>query len=124
MVRSKWFSFLTQTKLDFLPLDSEDLCLSLLMSYLSDNGNNGTSRSYPIEIGDEYSSEQRDSMAKFLVSQPVPRLTLKLFLKIRQFPHQIKKHLQDFKSTHCTPLPREFFQQPWEIPSDTDFVFT
>lgn len=48
--------------------DSDELCLSLLMSYLTDNGNNGTSRSYPIEIGAEYSSEQRDSMAKFLVS--------------------------------------------------------
>lgn len=88
--------------LEFLRNDSEDLCLSLLMSYLSDNGNNGTSRSYPIEIGDEYTSEQRDSMVKFL----------------------IKKHLRDFKSTHCTPLPREYFQHPWEIPSDTDFVFT
>ncbi|XP_058461405.1 phosphatidylserine lipase ABHD16A [Malaya genurostris] len=79
--------------------DSDELCLSLLMSYLTDNGN---SRSYPIEIGEEYTSEQRDSMAKFL----------------------IKKHLHDYKSTHCTPLPGEHFLSPWEIPNDTDFVFT
>ncbi|EAT41832.1 AAEL006569-PB [Aedes aegypti] len=54
--------------IEFMRDDSDELCLSLLMSYLTDNGNNGTSRSYPIEIGAEYSSEQRDSMAKFLVS--------------------------------------------------------
>lgn len=88
--------------IEFMRNDSDDLCLSLLMSYLSDNGNNGSSRSYPIEIGQDYTSEQRDSMAKFLM----------------------KKHLQDFKSTHCTPLPAEYFQFPWEIPNDTDFVFT
>lgn len=88
--------------IEFIRDDSAELCLSLLMSYLTDNGNNGTSRSYPIEIGADYSSEQRDSMAKFL----------------------IRKHLQDFKSTHCTPLPAEYFKSPWEIPSDTDFVFT
>ncbi|XP_062703793.1 phosphatidylserine lipase ABHD16A-like [Aedes albopictus] len=88
--------------IEFMRDDSDELCLSLLMSYLTDNGNNGTSRSYPIEIGADYSSDQRDSMAKFL----------------------LRKHLQDFKSTHCTPLPAEYFKAPWEIPSDTDFVFT
>lgn len=87
---------------DFIKDVPEQYCTSLLMSYLSDNGNNGTSRSYPIEIGAEYTSEQRNSMVKFL----------------------IKKHLSDFKSTHCTPLPEEFFQSPWEIPAETDYVFT
>ncbi|XP_035905845.1 phosphatidylserine lipase ABHD16A isoform X1 [Anopheles stephensi] len=80
----------------------EQYCTSLLMSYLSDNGNNGTSRSYPLEIGADYTTEQRNSMVTFL----------------------IKKYLVDFKSTHCTPLPEEFFQTPWEIPSETDYVFT
>ncbi|XP_055623895.1 phosphatidylserine lipase ABHD16A [Toxorhynchites rutilus septentrionalis] len=88
--------------IEFMKKDADDLSLSLLMSYLSDNGNNGTSRSYPIEIGEDYTSEQRDSMAKFLIT----------------------KHFHDFQSTHCTPLPKEYFQLPWEIPVDTDFVFT
>ncbi|XP_049546044.1 phosphatidylserine lipase ABHD16A isoform X1 [Anopheles darlingi] len=88
--------------IDFIKNVPDDLCISLLMSYLTDNGNNGTNRSYPIEIGAEFSSEQRNTMTKFL----------------------IKKHLLDFKSTHCTPLPEEFFQMPWEIPVETDFVFT
>ncbi|EAA11786.4 phosphatidylserine lipase ABHD16A [Anopheles arabiensis] len=87
---------------DFIKDVPEQYCMSLLMSYLNDNGNNGTSRSYPIEIGAEYTTEQRNSMVKFL----------------------IKKYLADFKSTHCTPLPEEFFQTPWEIPTETDYVFT
>ncbi|XP_055611363.1 phosphatidylserine lipase ABHD16A [Uranotaenia lowii] len=87
--------------IEFLRSDSDDLCLSLLMSYLSD-GNGTSTRSYPLEIGQEYTSEQRNSMVKFLIG----------------------KHLKDYKSTHCTPLPGSFFQLPWEIPSDTDFVFT
>ncbi|XP_055534912.1 phosphatidylserine lipase ABHD16A [Wyeomyia smithii] len=78
------------------------LCLSWLMAYLTDNGNNGTSRSYPIEIGEEYSSDQRNTMATYLII----------------------KHLQDYKSTHCTPLPGGHFQSPWEIPNETDYVFT
>ncbi|XP_035905846.1 phosphatidylserine lipase ABHD16A isoform X2 [Anopheles stephensi] len=87
---------------DFIKNVPEQYCTSLLMSYLSDNGNNGTSRSYPLEIGADYTTEQRNSMVTFL----------------------IKKYLVDFKSTHCTPLPEEFFQTPWEIPSETDYVFT
>uniref|UniRef100_A0A182XD14 AB hydrolase-1 domain-containing protein n=1 Tax=Anopheles quadriannulatus TaxID=34691 RepID=A0A182XD14_ANOQN len=85
---------------DFIKDVPEQYCMSLLMSYLNDNGNNGTSRSYPIEIGAEYTTEQRNSMVKFL----------------------IKKYLADFKSTHCTPLPEEFFQTPWEVPTETDYL--
>lgn len=77
---------------------SDDLCFSLLMSYVSEN-----TRSYPLEIGADYTHEQRNQLAEYLV----------------------RKHLFDFKSTHCTPLPGDFFQTPWTIPNDTnDFVFT
>lgn len=35
-----------------------------------------------------------------------------------------KKYLKDFKSTHCTPLPADMFQIPWDINVETDYVFT
>lgn len=73
-------------------------CISQLMSYVSENDG-----SYPLAIGEDYSEEQRNEMAVFLM----------------------RRHLLDFKSSHCTPLPGEYFQLPWAIPSDTDdFVFT
>lgn len=67
------------------------------MSYVSDND-----KSYPLLIGSEYSSEHKNQMAEFL----------------------IRKHLMDFKSSHCTPLPAEYFQMPWDLLNETDFVFT
>ncbi|KAG4071462.1 hypothetical protein HA402_011616 [Bradysia odoriphaga] len=79
---------------------TDQLCLSSLLSYVSENG-----RSYPVEIGENYTEEQRNQMAEYLVY----------------------KHLLDFKSSHCTPLPVEYFQLPWTLPApddDTDFVFT
>lgn len=75
----------------------EQMCLSLILSYVSEKG-----ASYPINIGDDYSKEQKNQMALFL----------------------IKSHFSDFKSTHCTPLPGDFFRTPWNIPHDEDFVFT
>lgn len=41
----------------------EQLCLSLLMSYVSDN----VTRKYPLEIGKDYTEQQRTQMALFLV---------------------------------------------------------
>lgn len=56
-----------------------------------------------MEIGVEYTNDQRNQMAKYLV----------------------RKHLLDFKSSHCTPLPGDFFQIPWDLATDdNDFVFT
>lgn len=34
------------------------------------------------------------------------------------------KHLVDYQSTHCTPLPVDFFQIPQEVTLDEDFIFT
>jgi hypothetical protein len=74
----------------------DQLCTSLLISYLADNV-----KTYPLEIGADYTEQQKNQMAKFL----------------------LRKHFFDFKSTHCTPLPTEFFQTPWDVPSnDNDFV--
>lgn len=67
------------------------------MSYVSEQ-----SRAYPIDIGVDYTTEQRNQLAEYLV----------------------RKHLLDFKSSHCTPLPGDFFQNPWDISNDDDFVFT
>lgn len=73
------------------------MCLSLMMSYVSEHG-----ASYPVQIGEEYSDEQRNQMAFYL----------------------IKNHLLDYKSSHCTPLPVEFFKSGWNLPIENDFVFT
>lgn len=71
---------------------------SLLLSYVSEN-----SKQYPLDIGDEYTSELRNLMAGYLV----------------------RKHLIDFKSTHCTPLPTENFRIPWDLPTvENGFIFT
>lgn len=56
---------------------------------------------YPLHIGDDYTKEQKNQMVGYL----------------------IRSHFSDFKSTHCTPLPIEFFKNPWKIPQE-DFVFT
>ncbi|XP_031618037.1 phosphatidylserine lipase ABHD16A [Contarinia nasturtii] len=93
------------TKMLSQPLDKtkdltggHELMHSLLLSYVSEN-----SKQYPLDIGEEYTSEQRNQMAEYLV----------------------RKHLIDFKSTHCTPLPTEHFRIPWDVPSiENDFIFT
>lgn len=54
------------------------------------------------EIGVDFSEEQRNMVAVYL----------------------LRKHFVDYKSSHCTPLPTDFFKPPWELPNDTDFVFT
>ncbi|XP_058055132.1 phosphatidylserine lipase ABHD16A isoform X1 [Anopheles bellator] len=71
-----------------------------LMDYVGLNARDGILR-YPLDIGNEadFSNDSRRAWVKFL----------------------IKKHLSDFKSTHCTPLPKEFFQRPWELPSELDY---
>uniref|UniRef100_A0A1A9UTS3 AB hydrolase-1 domain-containing protein n=1 Tax=Glossina austeni TaxID=7395 RepID=A0A1A9UTS3_GLOAU len=75
----------------------DDLCMSRLVTYVSDQG-----KKFPLAIGEDYNEEVRNEMAEFL----------------------LRKHLRDFKSTHCTPLPAEFFNLPWDIPVEQDFVFT
>lgn len=74
---------------------SEYLYLSMLLAYTI-----SYSTTYPINIGADYSEHQRDRMAQILV----------------------KKHLIDYNSTHCTPLPANFFQLPWK-PEEDDNEF-
>lgn len=79
-------------------IDADKLLQSLLLSYVSEN-----SKQYPLDIGDEYTTEQRNQMAAYL----------------------LRKHLVDFKSTHCTPLPTEYLRLPWDLPSvENDYIFT
>ncbi|KAG5682428.1 hypothetical protein PVAND_011781 [Polypedilum vanderplanki] len=78
--------------------NSDDaICLSLIMSYIAEN-----SASYPMKIGEEFTEEERNKMAVYL----------------------IKNHMLDYKSSHCTPLLTEFFKTPWSLPIENDFVFT
>lgn len=41
---------------------TDQLCLSLLLSYVSENG-----KSYPVEIGENYTEVQKNQMAEYLV---------------------------------------------------------
>lgn len=69
-----------------------------LQSYVSEH-----SKQYPIDIGADYSDVERTDMAEYL----------------------LRKHFVDYKSTHCTPLPMEHFQIPWDLPNtETGFIFT
>ncbi|KAK4877496.1 hypothetical protein RN001_010002 [Aquatica leii] len=76
---------------------NSDLCRSFLESYISEN-----SKSYPMKIGPDMNIQQKNQMALFLV----------------------RKHMKDYKSSHCTPLPVEMFQVPWDINVENGFVFT
>ncbi len=78
-------------------LGDDQRSLSLLISYASEHG-----AAYPLKIGEDYTAAQRNSMVKYL----------------------IKSHFYDFKSSHCTPLPKDFFKNGWSIPSEKDFVLT
>lgn len=69
-----------------------------LQSYVSEN-----SKQYPLDIGADYSDDERVEMAEYLV----------------------RKHFVDYNSSHCTPLPVEHFQIPWDLPStESGFIFT
>lgn len=78
-------------------LTNDDLCMSRLITYASDQG-----KSFPMLIGEDYTEETRNEMADFL----------------------LRKHFRDYKSTHCTPLPKDYFDIPWDIPIENGFVFT
>ncbi|XP_018577262.1 protein ABHD16A isoform X2 [Anoplophora glabripennis] len=75
----------------------ENMCQSLLQSYISEY-----SKSYPMRIGEEFSSHEKTKMAMFLA----------------------RKYMKDFKSTHCVSLPSEMFEQPWDVNVESDFIFT
>lgn len=78
--------------------DSDKYVVRKIAAFISENNQ----ASYPLLIGDQYSPEERTEMADFL----------------------LRKHFDDYTSSHCTPLPVEYFRLPWELPNDTDFVFT
>jgi len=77
---------LTQNHVD------DGVCQATLISYVQSKGQ----YSYPLDIGspDEHMSED-------------VKTQLVLFLAT--------KHFVDFDSTHCTPLPRQLFIQPWDL---------
>ncbi|TMW51494.1 hypothetical protein DOY81_003399 [Sarcophaga bullata] len=72
----------------------DELCLNRLIIYASDQG-----KKYPMDIGEDYSEDVRHSMSDFL----------------------LRKHFRDFKSTHCTQLPAEYFNIPFDIPVEHGF---
>lgn len=63
-------------------------CIRLLTEYFRSN-----LTSYPIQIGPELDNTQRDQMTLFLAS----------------------KHLVDYDSVHCAPLPPWAFQKPFDL---------
>lgn len=92
-----YYSFESTLSFNVSARSSDDqMSLSLILSYISENG-----AAYPLKIGEDYTNDQKNQMALYL----------------------IKNHFSDFKSSHCTPLPGDFFKTPWNIPQE-DFVFT
>ncbi|XP_061388789.1 phosphatidylserine lipase ABHD16A [Musca vetustissima] len=75
----------------------DDLCLTRLITFASDQG-----KKFPMSIGEDYTDDVRHQMAEFL----------------------LRKHFRDFKSSHCTQLPTEYFNIPFDIPVEQGFVFT
>ncbi|XP_022910096.1 phosphatidylserine lipase ABHD16A isoform X2 [Onthophagus taurus] len=78
-------------------LSQPDVCKSLLESYISEHSN-----SYPMRIGDDMDTEKKNQMSLYLAT----------------------KYMKDYKSTHCTPLPADIFEMPWEANIETDYQIT
>ncbi|CAH1271079.1 ABHD16A [Branchiostoma lanceolatum] len=66
----------------------EQLCTSLLKSWVEENSAN-----FPCLIGDQLSSEEKTQLVLFLAT----------------------KHMINYESTHCTPLPASHFRLPWSL---------
>jgi len=69
----------------------EDLCLSILKSYVTEN-----SYSYPMHIGTDIGEPEKAALLLYLAS----------------------KYMVDFDSTHCNPLPAQEFRTPWNLTTD------
>lgn len=78
--------------------EEDTAVLKKIASYIGETNQS----SYPLQIGEQYSEQQRTEMADYLV----------------------RRHFEDYKSSHCTPLPTDLFRMPWELPIESDFVFT
>ncbi|XP_018335468.1 protein ABHD16A [Agrilus planipennis] len=99
-ILQEYFSYTGPKQDDFYRISgvNSDLCRSLLESYISEN-----SKSYPMRIGEDMDDNQKTQMVLYLA----------------------RKYMKDYKSTHCTPLPRDMFQAPWDINIvENDFVLT
>lgn len=72
----------------------DDYCETLISSYLE----NETTVVYPIMIGEDLTEDLKEQMIIYLVD----------------------KYMDDFDSTHCTPLPGSLFRLPWD-PKNVDF---
>lgn len=77
--------------------EEDAVVLRKIASYIAETNQ----KEYPLLIGENYSDEERTEMADYLM----------------------RKHFEDYKSSHCTPLPTNLFKMPWELPNE-DFVFT
>lgn len=66
------------------------MCLASLASYVNTAEERAT---YPVNIGPDLSEDEKIRLVLFLAS----------------------KHLMDYDSTHCTPLPRHLFKEPYDL---------
>lgn len=66
----------------------EDACMEKFAAYIRDHG-----PSFPMLIGDGLNVDVKIQLVLFLA----------------------RKHMVDFNSTHCTPLPSGLFQPPWDL---------
>lgn len=75
----------------------EELCQSLLASYLSEH-----SASFPLAIGTDMDSSTRSQLLLYLAS----------------------KLMIEMEGTHCSPMPGSFFRLPWCLPQSANgFVY-
>ncbi|XP_067662077.1 phosphatidylserine lipase ABHD16A-like [Haliotis asinina] len=63
-----------------------DWCLATIRSYTEEN-----SHSFPCHLGEDFDQVKKNQLVLFLAS----------------------KYMEDFDSTHCTPLAHNFFHKPW-----------
>ncbi|KAH9361410.1 hypothetical protein HPB48_003916 [Haemaphysalis longicornis] len=80
----------------------EDFCMEKLSSYIRNNG-----PSFPMLI------VVTETVWKFEGWNRDPLQKINVDLKAR-------KHMVDFNSTHCTPLPSGLFQIPWDLAQAAD----
>jgi len=88
----EWLQKTTEDRLKNINYD-EEFCSDILEKYFS-NTTDGVH--FPSDIGDDFDRNRKNNLALFLTS----------------------RHLIDFDSTHCVPLPKELFKipfHPWDL---------
>lgn len=82
---------------------------------------------YPIKIGQDLTDDVKVQLVIFLVSGGNDLGARDIESEVFNgafvfFVLQASKHLIDYDSTHCTPLPKQLFHEPWDLFKETATV--